>query len=148
MSDNQPQVAFAGIRFENFQVQETHLVHNVEVLNAPSLNYNIQFVPSGRLSRAQGRFMLLLDVNITSTPESFIARLIVRGHFSFDPNQPSEQLDKLLTLNSTALVFPYVRAYISSLTALSGLPTIIVPTYNLSGLADPLRAAIVEVEEL
>ncbi|PIQ16396.1 MAG: protein export chaperone secb, partial [Flavobacteriales bacterium CG18_big_fil_WC_8_21_14_2_50_32_9] len=35
--------------------------------------------------------------------------------------------------------FPYIRAYISALTALSGLKTITIPTMNLTGLGEKLK---------
>ena len=45
------------------------------------------------------------------------------------------QMQKLKTfigLNAPAILFPYLRAYVSNITALSGMQPIIMPTLNLS----------------
>jgi len=149
VSNEQTQAIPAAFRLLNFKIQETHLTYADESAKEEGhVSYNIDFSPSGRLSRAQGQFVLLLSIKITSTPDTFNAQLVGRGLFAFNTELPGDQLDKLLALNSTAMVFPYVRAYISGLTALSGYPTITIPTYNLAALAEPLRSAIVEVDTL
>lgn len=146
MSTDAPVAATqSGLRFEDFQVVQAYFKADPTIQNK-TLNYSINFTPSGRLSRAEGRFILLLGVALTTDTGLFEADLQVRGLFSFDPGHDAESLDKLLTLNTPALVFPYVRAYLGALTALSGLPTVLAPTYNLSSLADPLRQATEEVE--
>jgi preprotein translocase subunit SecB len=142
-----PPVVQSGLRFEDFQVVEAHFKSDPAFKNE-ALTYTLNFIPSGRLSRAQGRFMLRLGIDITTNTGLFEANVQALGHFSFDPEGDPDSLDKLLTLNTVAIVFPYVRAYIGSLTALSGLPTVLAPTYNLISLAEPLRQAIEEVEEV
>lgn len=141
------QASASGLRFEDFQVAEVHLTTG-SLAHTEDRNYNIDFTLGGRLSRSQGRFILLLGVRITTASGLFDANLQVRGLFSFDTEMDSNKLDKLLTLNTPALVFPYVRAYLGALTALSGLPTVLAPTLNTSGLAESLRQAIEEVESV
>lgn len=41
--------------------------------------------------------------------------------------------------NSIAIVFPYLRAFISSLTIQANLKPLILPTMNLTSLSNPLR---------
>lgn len=41
--------------------------------------------------------------------------------------------------NAPAIIFPYVRAYVTSLTVLSGIEAINIPTMNLSSIADDLK---------
>ena len=52
------------------------------------------------------------------------------GIFEFDEDLTNKQL--FFSQNAPAILFPYIRAYISALTALSGIPTITLPTLNLS----------------
>ena len=54
----------------------------------------------------------------------------------------SDKLSRFLYLNAPAIMFPYLRAYISSLTALSGINPITLPTLNLSGLKSELESNI------
>ena len=139
-----PAVA-SSLRFDNFQVQEVHL-RTDPAATAAGFNYTVNFYPSGRLDWALGRFELLLRVAVSTDDGLFEADIKTLSRFSFDGGQPVEPFYNLLCYNAPALVFPYVRAYIGALTALSGLPTVLAPVFDLSGLAGPLRAAIEEVK--
>lgn len=41
--------------------------------------------------------------------------------------------------NAPAIIFPYVRAYVSSLTVLSGIDAVNIPTMNLTSIAEDLK---------
>lgn len=41
--------------------------------------------------------------------------------------------------NSIAIVFPYIRAFISTVTLQANIPPIILPTMNLTSLEIPLK---------
>ena len=49
--------------------------------------------------------------------------------------------------NAPAILFPYIRAYISTLTNLSGYKPINLPTLNLTSLREELEKNTTEVEE-
>ena len=49
--------------------------------------------------------------------------------------------------NSLAIIFPYIRAFISTLTLQSNAGLIILPTLNLTHLEKPFRENTKEVEE-
>lgn len=138
--------AASSLRFDSFQVQEVHLRTDPAALGA-GFNYTANFYPTGRLNWSLGRFELLLRVTLGTDDGLFEADIKTLSRFTFDSSHAVEPLYQLLCHNAPALVFPYVRAYIGALTALSGLPTVLAPVFDLSGLAAPLRAAIKEVEE-
>lgn len=71
----------------------------------------------------------LLDINIE-----------VVGYFTLKNDEAN--VPEFLTLNAPAILFPYVRAYVSLLTSLSGKGTINLPTLNLSGLSGKLKENI------
>ena len=50
-----------------------------------------------------------------------------------------DNLNNLFFVNAPALLFPYIRAYISTLTNLSGFDPINLPTLNMSGLGEDLK---------
>ncbi|MFW6352660.1 MAG: protein-export chaperone SecB [Bacteroidota bacterium] len=50
-----------------------------------------------------------------------------------------ETLDKLLYINAPALLFPYIRANISTLTNLSGFELVNFPTLNMTKLGNDLK---------
>ena len=114
-----------------------------------NLSYHVEFVPKGRLSWGQGRFELELLVIVKTVNAKHIdAEIDVKSYFTFDSQLPVQQLNMLFKHNTLGLTFPYVRSYLSALTALSGLTTVTLPTFNLTSLADTLARNIVEVEVL
>jgi preprotein translocase subunit SecB len=58
-----------------------------------------------------------------------------------------DEVKNFLYLNAPAILFPYLRAYISTLTTLSGLDTYTLPTMNLSSLKDELEKSIEKLEQ-
>lgn len=143
-SDTPP---IARISFEGFEVNQIQLTQT-RLLSEEEPKYRVDFRPSGRVSWGQGRFELRLQVSVESTPASLVVELDARTYFSFDASLPAEDLINLFIHNSLGLTFPYVRAYLSALTALSGLSTITMPTFNLTSYASKLRAKIEDVELL
>ena len=137
----------ASLTFEKFQVHNIQLEQR-EVLTGEGLRYQVDFHPSGRLSWGQGRFELRLKVIVSSAPSSVSVNIDARSYFSFDVAHATEELHKLFRHNTLGLTFPYVRAYLSALTALSGLATVTMPTYNLTAYAKTLAENIEEVEIL
>lgn len=53
-------------------------------------------------------------------------------------------LPHYFAVNAPAILFPYIRAYISLLTSLSGVGTVLLPTLNLSSLSKELLNNIKE----
>lgn len=52
--------------------------------------------------------------------------------FEFDRELTEEEVRRYTSINAPAILFPYVRAYISTLTSLSGISPVVLPTINLS----------------
>lgn len=55
----------------------------------------------------------------------------ILGKFKYEGNVEAEEFEKLCRVNATAILFPYLRAYISNLTSLSGVGTLLLPTVNV-----------------
>jgi preprotein translocase subunit SecB len=67
--------------------------------------------------------------------------------FEFESAEDFDQVrDDYFAKNAPAIIFPYIRAYISTLTTQSGLFTVQLPTLNLSQLAGSLINSIEELE--
>ena len=58
---------------------------------------------------------------------------------TFENKEGLENLGKFFYINAPALLFPYIRAYISTLTNLSGFEPINLPTLNMTRLGDDLK---------
>ena len=60
----------------------------------------------------------------------------IKAFFDFESSLTDEEVKKLLEINGTAIVFPYLRMIISNLTVNSGLPPLILPTVNISKMLE------------
>lgn len=144
MSELQNSPAIVSFRFQNFVVKESHIVINEQGENKIS----IDFSPKGYVFSSLSQFHLEMNVEVKEESNNFNIQLNTLSFFEFDAASENfiQFRDDYFIRNAPAIVFPYIRAYISNLTTQSGLFTVQLPTLNLSNLADTLRANIVEAE--
>lgn len=58
----------------------------------------------------------------------------INGQFSFSEKVEKEEQEELITKNAMAILFPYLRAEISILTAQPGIPPVVLPAFNINQL--------------
>lgn len=124
----------SDFRFTGFQVLETNLTRSPGESEG-KLQSNINL--SGTLFKKDKQFALLMDAAF-SEEGVFDAKVKMIGFFEFKADF-SETADHFFYLNAPAILFPHLRAYISALTALSGMSAIVLPTFNLTNLAEKLK---------
>ena len=107
----------------------------------------IEIHPQGLINSEKKLFQLSLLVNVIDKNESFSARIKAVGLFRFENDVVEATLDNYFYINAPAILFPYVRSYISALTALSGMPTFSIPVMNLSYLMEELKANTKDTSE-
>jgi preprotein translocase subunit SecB len=61
----------------------------------------------------------------------FCLEIELVGFFKFETTLEPEQIEKLLRINATAILFPYLRSIVSSITANSGFQTLVLPIVNI-----------------
>ena len=100
----------------------------------------IDFQPTGFYDGHKKIFEIIFEVKVYEEGEdrSFV-RIRCKGMFSFLNISSFEDIPKFFYANSIAILFPYIRAYISLVTTQANVPGIILPTLNLSKLEDRLR---------
>ena len=129
-----PEVKF---QFVNFLIKESHFVLN----NAGEYDFTLSFDPSGVVLPSLGQFHLQLGFTAKDAENLVDINLVAVAIFQYEgiDNIADSQY---FIVNAPAIAFPYLRAYISTLTTQSGISPIILPTLNLSGLADLLKQNI------
>jgi preprotein translocase subunit SecB len=105
---------------------------------------SVGFKSEGKLDFEKGKFNLELGIFISDSTEALKIEIDSIGYFNFE-NLDRDSLSNFLFVNAPAILFPYLRAYISSLTTLSGIHPIILPTLNLTSLREDLESNIEEV---
>lgn len=127
----------AAFKFEGYKIIRSYIEIPQDGDSNKKLIINIK--PSGL--RKEDVFNLKLEVKIRDKEESVKVDVDIVATFKFS-NIPEDKLGSYFLSNAPAIVFPYVRAYISALSSLSGIKTVILPTLNMSELAQELAENI------
>lgn len=67
------------------------------------------------------------------------------GTFKFDNVNSLEEVPTFFYRNAIAILFPFVRAFVSMVTIQANIPPIMLPTMNLSSLDEPLKQNTVQL---
>lgn len=128
----------SGFQFKGYKVLKSH----IEILGASGDELTVSFDPKGKLDRSNKTFKLDLLISISENTGNLKIEVLISGDFIF---HEETNLENFLYVNAPALMFPYVRSYITALTALSGISPITLPTMNLSGLKSQIESNTTEV---
>ena len=136
----------SGFQFDNFFIKRAVIDINDDIKNRPELS--IKFSPSGIINRNDKVFQLHLDIEIKDEGGFINIEVSSFANFHFEDNLEQDTLDNFFYINASALIFPYIRAYISALTTLSGMNPITLPTMNLTSLSEDLKNNTKDLAEL
>lgn len=122
----------AQFRFLGYKVTSS----KIDILDSKSLNdeLTINFTQSSSILEEDCIYKHNLLVDIFNEDKSIDISVKIVGKFEFDSDLEDSQKKIFFQKNAPALLFPYVRAYISTLTSLSGINSITLPTLNLSNM--------------
>ncbi|MBO6031566.1 MAG: protein-export chaperone SecB [Prevotella sp.] len=102
---------------------------------------NIEIFPSGVYHQSEGRFVLDFVVKIVCEEnQTEVVNVNCRAVFLFSEQMQLEEIPGFFYPNSLAIVFPYVRAFVSTITLQANVHPVILPTLNLMGLTEELRS--------
>ena len=130
----------SDFRFDKYIIKHSELDVRGNELNGDSLSIHIK--PKG--IKSKNRFTLSLDILIQDDKQKFHVNVVVDGYFTFREDINLEEHGHYFVINAPAILFPYIRGYISMITSLSGIGNILLPTLNLEGLAEELSKNIEE----
>jgi|SRR5690554_310736 len=128
----------SSFQFKGYKINKSLI--EIKGIGADELTVN--FEPSGVLDRVKNIFFLNLKVKVFDLEKNTNIEVEIEGQYSF--NDEDNNLKDFLFLNAPAILFPYIRSYITALSALSGAAPITLPTMNLSGLSEQLKDNITE----
>lgn len=123
-------------QFKGFKITRS-LIERINEDQSKKLSLN--FSPKGTINKDAGVFQLTLGVNIEDESKTLTIEIEAVADYDFDKEISKEELNNFFYLNAPALLFPYIRAYISTLTNLSGFNPINLPTLNMSRLGEDLK---------
>ena len=101
---------------------------------------NIEIIPSGIYEQSKGIYFLNFEIKvICKETNSEVVDVTCRAQFSFNEPVQIEEIPDYFYPNSLAIMFPYVRAFVSTITLQANLHPVVLPTVNLMGLTEELR---------
>lgn len=105
---------------------------NIDLDNKRSDNLSLGFDTSGIYTVDSKIFELIFIVQVkTEDGEKPFISIRCRGSFKFDSLSSFDEIPDFFYRNSIAILFPYVRAYLSLVTTQANIPGVILPTLNL-----------------
>lgn len=123
-------------QFKGYHINKSQIELNE---NSNLENLKIGFKVSGVIQKKDKLYFLNLSVEINNQEQDLKIYVEATGKFEFDTVDHEKDISSYFYVNSSAILFPYIRAYISTLTNLSGNRSITLPTFNLTNLAEDLK---------
>lgn len=101
---------------------------------------NISFNPKGVFYVKEARYDLVFDVTVDwSETGTEVVKVSCEASFSFGNKVSIEDIPDYFYPNSLAIVFPYVRAFVSTISLQANVQPVVLPTVNLMGLTEKLK---------
>lgn len=130
---NNKEVAF---RLVNYKF--TKAILNFDI--PEDAEFVIDFKPSGKLKEIEGTYDLSFDTIVKcEETDTIIVEVSCIAQFSFMDRIKFEEIPDFFYPNSLAILFPYIRAFVSTLSLQANSSPMILPTVNLMGLTEELR---------
>lgn len=129
--------------FKGYLIQESHIIRKPK---RQEKAFKIEISPTGHYFKTKKEFQLELKVRVFEENLRFDANILCIGFFSFKDLNAEEDLSNYFYTNAPAILFPYVRAHIAALTALSGMEVINIPTMNLTTLVNELKNNTITIQ--
>lgn len=105
-----------------------------------SNDLKVSFDPSGIFNSEKSEYELKFIFNaISGESNSPFVNIECIANFKFENVSNFHEIPSYFYRNSIAIIFPYVRAFISTVTLQANIPPVILPTMNLSALENPLK---------
>lgn len=127
----------ANFRFVNYLIKESSLLVK-DFVSSDEISLNIELNATVPSSGEDVMPQLEIVLDAKDKDEKFSVRMKIVGFFEADRIVEQLQLNRFMAFNAPAILFPYVRAFLSSISAQAGMQPVIIPTINLHDLGKEL----------
>lgn len=83
-------------------------------------------------------YTLTLETRVSAV-DNINIETTTKAEFTVDNVVYNDDIKELVEKNGTAIMFPYIRSYITSLTNQPGISPIILPAININNLIDDIK---------
>jgi preprotein translocase subunit SecB len=132
----------AKFNFRNFTIDRSVFIKK----DGEPSDFSIELDPEGFINKENSCFKLKLKIRVHDENNIINIEVDTTGNFIFDRELEIHHLNQYFYVNAPAILFPYIRAYISTLSTLSGYKPIILPTLNLTSIGKILEKNTLETK--
>ena len=125
----------ASFRLEGYKFEKVNMD-----LSANPGQIGINIVPSGVYNPSNGQYDLSFVFQaLRQTDNQAFITILCKARFVFREPVLLEEIPDYFYLNSIAILFPYVRAFVSIITLQANINPLMLPTMNLASLQETLK---------
>ena len=133
----------ASFKLDSYHFSKASLDFNIP--NEAELN--ISFKLKGTFDQKNSRYNLNFDVKVEcKETDSVVVNVSCEAYFSFNGKVAFNEIPDYFYPNSLAILFPYVRAFVSTISLQANVQPVILPTINLIGLTEELKQQTTVIE--
>ena len=126
----------AAFKLDNYHFTKASLDFNIP----NDVELNISFNPKGVFYAKDARYDLVFDVTVECVETNTdVVKVSCEASFSFGNKVSIEDIPDYFYPNSLAIVFQYVRAFVSTISLQANVQPVVLPTVNLMGLTEKLK---------
>ena len=126
----------ASFDFENYKINS----FSFNDVDNDHSELSVKFEPKGEYDTKSGLFILTFSFKaFLNDGKSELLNVILKANFKFREVVSLEDIPSYFYRNSIAIVFPYLRAFVTTLTAIGNTKPLILPVLNLTGLEQPFK---------
>ena len=131
-----------------FKLDRYHFTRASLDFNIPNdAELNISFNPSGVFHSKEARYDLVFDVTVgCNETNTEVIKVSCEASFSFGNKFSISEIPEYFYPNCLAIIFPYVRAFVSTVSLQANVQPVVLPTINLMGLTEELKERTKVVE--
>lgn len=129
-ASKQPGIKFSGVILVKDEFERVPVV-------GAELETNVGFAISA--NESDGTYYVEIETTVKLSEEEVEKVTLVCKHvgmFSVDEDTPNMPIEDFMKYNAPAIIFPYIREHISSITSKAGIPTVILPPMNIVAMID------------
>jgi preprotein translocase subunit SecB len=111
----------------------------------PQSTFDIDFAPSGVFHNENKSYELTFIFSAKEDEnKNEVVKIRCVALFSFNNINSIDDIPEYFYTNAIAILFPYIRAFVGTLTLQANFAPIVLPTLNLSDLKDVLKKSTVQ----
>lgn len=126
----------AAFKLDSYSFTQAHLDFNIPYKS----ELNISFKPKGKFYSKEKRYDLNFDVYIKcKETNTTVINVSCIASFTFEGQISINEIPDYFYPNSLAILFPYIRAFVSTISLQANVSPVLLPTINLMGLTEDLK---------